>query len=118
MNAKISIKDKALLKRVATECGAEILGEGSHELYAESVEGFAIKPKGYEYPVVVDKEGTVKYDTYRGAWGAEAELGKILAKYGAEQTKVEARRQGLTFSESENDEEIELEIEIEADGGW
>jgi hypothetical protein len=112
MNAKIQIRDKALFRRIAAECGAEILGEGTHELYAEQVEGLAIQPKGYHYPVVVDKDGNVKYDNYRGEWGAEGELGKILAKYGAEQTKAEARRQGLTVSESETDEEIEIEIEI------
>ena len=73
-----------------------------HKLYSGLVTGRGLKLPGWRYPAVIDQgTGEIRFDTYGGEWGKQAELDRFLQAYAAEKAKLEARRAGHTCTEKE-----------------
>ena len=74
-----------------------------------------MKFPGWAYPAVIDPlTGTVKYDTYEGAWGDSVELERLLQMYAVEKCRLEATKAGHQFTEQAlEDGNIKLQV-IEA----
>jgi hypothetical protein len=96
----VKLKNRESLAKAAAVCGAEILGEGTHRLYAGNHSGFAFRLKGWQYPVVVDKEGNTFYDNFGGSWGAQSELTRFQEEYTLAAAQLECENQGWYFEKA------------------
>ena len=45
------------------------------------IEGLQVKLAGWNYPVVINNDGSSVYDNYKGAWGDEAKLHEFRNQY-------------------------------------
>ena len=86
--------------------------QGTAQLYSGEATGLIVQLPGWQYPAVIDTlTGTIKYDNFGGYWGEQAHLNKFLQIYAVEKTKLEARKKGLTFSETQlQDGSIKLQL--------
>jgi hypothetical protein len=113
------IRDAAALLAACQRLGLPPPRSGNFELFSGSAEGLAIDLPGWRYPVVcVVASGTLRYDNYSGAWGAQQELDRFLQAYACEKAKLEARRRGHTVSEQPlADGSIKLSIQLAGGAG-
>lgn len=100
---------------VAAACRRLNLAEpvvGKTQLFGGEVEGLIVQLPGWNYPAVVDvATGEVRYDNYMGHWGDQAHLDRFIQIYAVEKTKLEARKQGHSVTESVlQDGSIRLQI--------
>ena len=70
-------------------------------LFSATAAGLCLQLPGWQYPVVCNlQSGSVQYDNYNGAWGEQAQLNSFLQGYAVEKSKIEARKNGHTCSET------------------
>jgi len=70
-------------------------------LFSDTATGYAVRLPNWRYPVVCDlTSGSLRFDTFEGAWGESRHLDAFLQAYAVEQAKLEARRQGHSASET------------------
>ena len=62
--------------------------------------GLAVRPPGFVYPVLVQADGAVRCDTYRGRWGDDKFLGRLKQAYAVEAAKLQANARGHRISET------------------
>lgn len=92
--------DTAALKATAAKRGVavEVADPGktiTRELYEGKTPGVAaLRLKDWKYPVMVQEDGTCKYDNYGGAWGKQAELDGFAQAYGEEVATAHLQRSG------------------------
>ncbi len=88
---KTAFKSRSAMKAAAARLAAkgvrlELAAEGSQierELYERKVAGIAaISLKGWNYPVMVQADGTCQMDNYNGHWGKQSELDEYSQQYG------------------------------------
>lgn len=115
MNIKTELKDVAALAEACKRLGLKTQ-YGKVRLYGSQETGAGVFLPGWNYPIVVTDDGTVKYDNYGGRWGNIEELHKLEAYYGLEKAKLEAWKQGYTVTEGydENAHELTLIVNV----GW
>ncbi len=91
--------------------------EGSHRLFSAQVNGLAIFPPNWRYPVVCElPTGRLIYDNYSGVWGDEKELDRFKQRYAVEKATIEARRLGRSVLEQQlADGSVKLTISVGAD---
>lgn len=89
---------------VQAACRRLDLPPPTHEtvrLFSDTATGYAVRLPNWRYPVVCDlTSGSLRFDTFEGAWGEHRHLDAFLQAYAVEQAKLEARRQGHTASET------------------
>ncbi len=70
-------------------------------LYSGEATGYCVHLPHWRYPVVCDLEnGRVTFDNFRGSWGEQVELDRLMQAYAVERTRLEAQRKGHCLSES------------------
>jgi hypothetical protein len=81
-------------------------------LYGGDATGLLVQLPGWQYPVVLDTPtGTLAYDNFGGAWGAQKELDRFLQAYAVERAKAAARAKGYVVREQAlTDGSIQLQI--------
>jgi hypothetical protein len=88
---------------VAAACQRLGLGApvvGTAKLYGGEAEGLVVQFPGWQYPAVIDPlTGTIRYDTFNGYWGDQAQLDRFLQAYAVERATLEARKQGHNVTE-------------------
>jgi len=84
------------------------------QLFSATAEGLVVELPGWHYPVVCDvARGSLKFDNYNGAWGAQNELEKFMQAYACEKAKIEANRHGHTVTEQRlSDGSVKLTIQL------
>lgn len=90
----IKLKDKASVIKAAQVIGAQVLGEGTHKLYSSSHEGLGIKLPGWNYPIIIAKDGSVSYDNYNEAWGNITVLNQLKDVYSVKRVEEECHNLG------------------------
>lgn len=115
LNIKTEIKDTAALRAACARLGYQV-HEGEARLFQGIESGLSVMLPGWNYPVVVKEDGTIRYDNYGGRWGNIEELNKLTAYYGLEKAKIEAWKQGYSVVEgfNENTQELTLTVNV----GW
>lgn len=97
---RTQINDEVALQLACRRLGLPEPVHGIVTLFQTEATGHVIELPGWMYPVVCDvASGQVQYDHYRGRWGDEAQLQKLLQIYAVEKTKLEARKAGQTATE-------------------
>ncbi len=109
---KTQIKDLDILRRACTRLKIGEPTRANHRMYGGQVEGWGVKLSGWNYPVVMQDDGQVKFDNYGGSWGEQARLDELQQAYSAEACINQAEMQGYGYSESlDSDGTIHLEID-------
>ncbi|MCA9236853.1 MAG: DUF1257 domain-containing protein [Planctomycetales bacterium] len=76
--------------------------EGRHRLFAEQVDGLAVRLRDWRYPVVAQlATGELRYDNFQGRWGDAQRLDELLQAYAVEKATLEARRRGQAVTEQQ-----------------
>ena len=89
---------------VAAACARLDLPEPKQETVkffdGSSHAGLAVRPPGFVYPVLVQADGAVRCDTYRGRWGDDKFLGRLKQAYAVEAAKLQAKQRGHRVRET------------------
>lgn len=91
---KIKLSDPAALRDAAQVLGLELTESQTVSFYSASVTGTAIRLPEWRYPVIVEADGTVRYDNYDGRWGDIATLNNLVQEYTAQIVESQARAAG------------------------
>ena len=87
---------------------------GTHKLFSGEATGLGVQLPDWKYPLVCElSTGELKYDIYGGRWGKQQHLDSFLQSYAVEKSKIEARRQGHSVTESQlADGSVKLTINV------
>src|SRR5687768_3868284 len=97
---KTRVHDPAAIAAACVRLGLAAPVEGTARLYGGDVTGLLVQLPGWLYPAVVDTaSGAVRFDTFEGRWGEQAQLDHFLQMYAVERAKTEARAKGYTVTE-------------------
>lgn len=102
VKTKTELKNQEVCVALANRLGHTVLGQGKHKLYNGSAVGLGIKFKDWQYPIIVQADGTVSYDNYHGSWGSDATLKQFVDGYTLEAAIAEARNQGWICEQQGN----------------
>lgn len=95
------ITDRMALRAAVARLGTAAFAEGNrHTLFSGTYTGLGIRLRGWNYPVVVQENGSIVYDNFEGHWGHQTELDKLLQAYLVEKAKTEARLAGQAIDET------------------
>jgi hypothetical protein len=76
--------------------------QGTHRLFSGEVAGPGVQLPDWRYRAVCQlNNGEIRYDNYKGRWGAHQHLDAFLQAYAVERAKIEARRKGHTCTEQQ-----------------
>ena len=108
------VKDAAAVRAACQRLALPEPVQGKTELFSGEVEGLAVKLPGWRFPVVADLgTGQIKFDNYKGKWGAQEHLDRFLQAYAVEKVKIESRRKGHLVSESTlADGSVKLTVQV------
>ena len=111
---KTQIKDAAAVRAGCNRLRLPTPIEGTHRLFSGEATGLGVQLPDWKYPLVCElSTGQLKYDNYGGRWGEQQHLDALLQAYAVEKSKIEARRQGHSVSESQlSDGSVKLTINV------
>jgi hypothetical protein len=106
------VHDPIAITAACARLGLKAPVEGTANLFSGTASGLLVRFGGWQYPAVIDTlTGTIRYDTFNGAWGDPAHLSRFLQSYAVEKTKLEARKRGHTVNEQQQaDGSVRLQI--------
>lgn len=102
VTCEIEIRDPEAFRAAALALGAELLGEGAHQLFEhgrKAEHGFGIKFPGWLYPVVLTPAG-LRFDDFGGRWGNPADITRLTERYAIEAARNAATAQGWMSEET------------------
>ena len=99
--------------------GAEVVDD--YKFYdGHVVSGLGIQFNDWKYKAVVDNEGTMIYDTFKGQWGSESHMENFCKEYTFEVARSWAMEHGYFVQDNGNMLSITIpeggSIEVTADG--
>lgn len=75
-NSQIRLEAAAVIK--AAKHLGYFVSQGTQRMFDGAKHtGVIVKLPGWDYPLVVESDGTMVYDNYKGNWGSTAELEKF-----------------------------------------
>lgn len=77
----VKVKNTDVFAQAVEAAGGKILGQGTHRLFSTQNTGFGIQMPGWSYPIVVETDGSLKFDDYHGRWGDVTQLHKLTDDY-------------------------------------
>lgn len=88
----LKVDKEHILLRAIKKLGLSIVEGTSHTMFDRTVaEGVAVKLPHWQQPVVFNlKHGRVYYDNYKGHWGDQVELDKLVQQYTLEASLEQA----------------------------
>lgn len=96
------VHDPAAVAAACQRLGLAAPVHGTAQLYSGEATGLVVQLPGWQYPAVIDTlTGTIRYDTYGGAWGEQKQLDRFLQAYAVERTRLEARKKGYGVTETQ-----------------
>lgn len=106
------VHDAAAVSAACRRLGLVEPVHGTAKLYSGEATGLIVQLPGWQYPAVVDTvSGTLRYDNFEGAWGAQAEIDRFIQMYTVENCRLEARKRGHQITEQTlQDGSIKLQV--------
>ena len=99
---KTEVRDEAAVRLACQRLHLPRPIRGTYELYSSSETGLGIELPKWKYPVVANTEtGQLRFDNFKGRWGAQEHLDSFLQLYSVEKAKIEARRKGHSVVEQQ-----------------
>lgn len=100
---KVNTTNQEILTKAVQAFGGQVIGEGEHQLYQSSgVKGFGFTLPNWTYPLVLTKDGELKYDNYEGRWGKTSDLDAIKGLYAVQQHRMTAASLGFLCTDLPN----------------
>lgn len=112
---QLKIKDRQAFAEAAQKLGLTVHQNQTAEMYNGSLTGDVVHLPGWTYPVVVDAEGAVNYDSYNGRWGDIEQLNRLTQEYVGTVVEKQARLDGQ-YAYRQEQEDGSLVIRV--GGGW
>lgn len=102
-SVKVRIKDLQALEAVCRELNVPVETRTQQvSMYSGRIDAAAtLRLPGWIYPVVVQADGSIKFDNYGGKWGSQEQLNRVLRRYSERVTVQQARRMGLSVRRHE-----------------
>ncbi len=95
------IKDEQAVRAACTRLQLAAPEHKTVRLFNATATGLCVQLPGWQYPVVANLQtGQVQYDNYGGHWGEQSRLNAFLQAYAVEKAKIEARKKGLSVTET------------------
>lgn len=107
---------KATCDRLGITCRvAEEGQEVTSQLYSGQAKGVvAFRPEGWNYDVVVDKNGKARFDNYGERWGKTSELHKIQQAYSRDLVVSQFESQGYRLEDEQTQANGTIELSLVA----
>jgi len=100
VNIPTQIRDQTAIAAACERLGLPAPVHGTARLYSGEATGVLVQLPGWMYPLVIDTvTGNVQCDNYNGRWGDQAQFDRFLQRYAVEVARLEARKNGHTFTE-------------------
>ncbi len=100
---KCEFQNKGVLGDAVKKMGGTVLGEATHQMFhTQTSKGFGFKLPGWQFPIVLQADGTLAYDDYNGGWGNVKDLETLKNEYQASMAVQACEAQGW-LSQREND---------------
>jgi hypothetical protein len=95
---KTKIKDLGILEEVLKQQNIDLLRKQHQvELYSNSVQAIAsFRLPKWKFPIAVKADGSIAFDNYKGKWGNQTQLNKVLQAYSRKVVMKQAKRMGMT----------------------
>jgi hypothetical protein len=112
VSIQVQVRDPAGVAAACQRLGLAAPVQGTARLFSGEAAGLLVQLPGWRYPAVIDTTtGEVRFDTYEGQWGDQAQLHRFLQAYAVERARQEARARGYAVSEQQlEDGSIRLEL--------
>jgi len=113
----IKLTDLEILADVCRQMGGTILEGRSFKFFSGVAAGTGIQLENWQYPLVIDHNGSILYDNYSGKWGNIEQLHELIDRYQVTRAKKVAEELGCTCGigqgiESLDNGAIYLEMEV------
>jgi hypothetical protein len=100
VSIRTQVKDPVAVQAACRRLQLPVPQQRTAQLYNSEATGLVVELPDWKFPVVCDTTtGELKYDNFRGHWGAESHLHRFLQSYAVEKAKIEARKQGHSVQE-------------------
>jgi len=97
---RTEIRDPIALTAACRRRGRAEPVAGTAQLFSGQANGLVVNLPGWRYPVVIDTASAkVRYDNFKGHWGSQSQLDRLMQAYAVEKARLEARRAGHTVTE-------------------
>jgi hypothetical protein len=108
----VQVREPVAVAAACQRLGLAAPVQGTARLFSGEAAGLLVQLPGWRYPAVIDTTtGEVRFDTYEGHWGDQAQLHRFLQAYAVERARQEARARGYAVSEQQlEDGSIRLEL--------
>lgn len=110
---KITAKNLKYFEKAVIEVGGKYLGTGQHQLFQGNVTGDAFLLPGWKYPIIVTKDGEIKYDNYGGAWGKQEKLDQLIQTTVQKSLLAAAKKAGFRKKSIKIDEEGRMVVRVQ-----
>ena len=109
---KTEVRDVSAIAAACRRLQLALPTPGTANLYGGEAAGLIVQFAGWRYPAVIDTTtGEIRYDNYNGTWGDQSELDRFLQAYAVERTRLDARKKGMSVTETQlQDGSIRLQI--------
>ena len=112
---KTTITDIQAIQAACHRLKLAQLTQGEVRLFDRVAQGIGVQLDGWRFPVCIESDGNLLFDTFGGFWGIPEKLDQFQQMYAVEKAKLEARKQGYTCQESVLvDGSIRLNVLVEA----
>jgi hypothetical protein len=91
---EVDFTDPASFQAAVESLGGTWLGAGTHRLFEGEVAGLGFRLPDWQYPLVLQGDGQLAYDDYRGCWGNVRDLERLKGAYALCAAEQAARAQG------------------------
>lgn len=91
---KVEFLNLDALRAAVEAIGGVWCGHAVHHIYSGNYEGAGFRLPGWQYPCILQDDGTLAYDNYNGRWGSADVLGQLNAEYALQAAEAAARAQG------------------------
>lgn len=113
MKVKHAIKSMPAFRVACERLGLRLSEKGTHKVWSRDAQGYAVKLRGWQYPVVVDDvSGGMIYDNHRGGWGAIEELDALMQAYSVAVLEEDARANGHVLEQSVDPQTGDIVIDV------
>ncbi len=111
---KTEVRDTVAVRAACHRLSLAEPVQGKTKLFSGEVEGLAVQLPDWTYPVVCElTTGQLHFDNFKGRWGDQKHLDRLLQAYAVEKAKLEARNRGHSVTEqSLSDGSIKLTVQV------
>ena len=103
---KLKVTDMSALMKACSSLGLTIKENERVNFYSDNATGTSIQLPGWDYPIVIKPDGSIKYDNYNERWGDIDKLNELVQQYNYEVVVDQLALEDYVFDEVQEGDEI------------